>query len=146
MNGAARYIGLQVPFQIRVFPRRRPRNGIAGSCGNLIFSCLRNHHIVLHRGGTTVIPTNSESECPFLSATPAFTLFNLFYFFGCTHGIWKFLGQGWNLSHRCALCHSCNHAGSLPTVPGLRLTQVASRDRSWIMNPLRHSGNSMPVF
>ena len=29
------------------------------------------------------------------------------------HGIWKFLGQGWNLSHSCNLLHSCSSPGSL---------------------------------
>ena len=34
-------------------------------------------------------------------------------FFGCIHGIWKFLGQEVNLSHSCDLYHSCSNAGSL---------------------------------
>ena len=35
------------------------------------------------------------------------------FFVGHTHGIWKFLGQGLNLSHSVKLCHSCGNAGSL---------------------------------
>ena len=31
----------------------------------------------------------------------------------CSHGIWKFPGQGSNLSHSCDLCHSCSNTGSL---------------------------------
>ena len=34
-------------------------------------------------------------------------------FFGCTHGIWKFPGQGLNLSHSCNLWHSSGNAGPL---------------------------------
>ena len=32
-------------------------------------------------------------------------------FNGCTRDIWKFLGQGLNLSLSCDLCHSCSNAG-----------------------------------
>ena len=32
---------------------------------------------------------------------------------GCTHGIWKFLGQGSNPGCSCDLCHSCGNAISL---------------------------------
>ena len=35
-----------------------------------------------------------------------FILFHFISFFGNTHGIWKFLGQGLNLSRSCHLCHS----------------------------------------
>ena len=33
-------------------------------------------------------------------------VFFFFSLFLCTPGIWKFLGQGSNLSHNCSLCHS----------------------------------------
>ena len=36
--------------------------------------------------------------------------FYLFVYFGHTHGIWKFPGQGLYLSHSCNLCHSCGSA------------------------------------
>ena len=37
-----------------------------------------------------------------------------FFFFGCTCGIWKFVGQGPNLSHSCDdLCYNCGNTGSL---------------------------------
>ena len=39
-------IGVHVSFQIRVFSRYMPRDGIAESCGNFIFSFLRNY--ILH--------------------------------------------------------------------------------------------------
>ena len=36
-----------------------------------------------------------------------------FFFFTChTYSMWTFLGQGFNLSHSCDLCHSCGNAGS----------------------------------
>ena len=34
-------------------------------------------------------------------------------FINCIYGIWKFPGQGSNLSHSCSLCHSCGNTGSL---------------------------------
>ena len=36
-----------------------------------------------------------------------------FFFFSCTHGIWKFLGQGSNSGCSCNLSHSCSNARSL---------------------------------
>ena len=42
-----------------------------------------------------------------------FWKFFSFLFFGCTHNIWKFLGQGLNLSHSWDLCHDYGNARSL---------------------------------
>ena len=42
--------------------------------------------------------------------------FFFFNFFCHTHGIWKFLGQGLNLSPSCDLCHSCSNTGSFNTL------------------------------
>ena len=36
----------------------------------------------------------------------------LLLFNGCTHGIWKFLGQRLNLSLSCDLCYSCGNTRS----------------------------------
>ena len=36
-----------------------------------------------------------------------------FFFLGSTYGIWKFLGQGVNLSQRCDIHHSLSKARSL---------------------------------
>ena len=35
---------------------------------------------------------------------------------GCTCGIWRFLGQGLNLSHSCDLCRSCGNTRSFNPV------------------------------
>ena len=51
------------------------------------------------------------------------TFFFFFFFFMATPGVWKFLGQGLNLSCRCDLPHSCGCTESF--------------------NPLCHSRNSM---
>ena len=48
-----------------------------------------------------------NSELAFRIVLFAFSLFRH------TCGLWKFLGQGWNSSHTCDLCHSYSNAGSL---------------------------------
>ena len=48
---------------------------------------------------------------------PIFSLF-LLLFHGHTQGIWKFLGQGLNLSHSSDLPHSCSNAGSFKPLLG----------------------------
>lgn len=45
--------------------------------------------------------------------TPENSFIYLFLFFGGTHSIWKFLGQGLNLSGNWDLCHSYGNARSL---------------------------------
>ena len=45
-----------------------------------------------------------------------FKILKIVYDLGCS--IWKFLGQGSNLSHSWYLCHSCSSAGSLTPCTG----------------------------
>ena len=72
-----------------------------------------------------------------------------FCFYGCTHGIRKFLGQRLNLSHSCKLCHRCSNAR---TFNPLHQTgdQTCASVVTWaairFFNPLCHRGNSYKVF
>ena len=56
-------------------------------------------------------------------------MFLLFFFFGCTRGTWKFLGQGSQLSWSCDLCHSHRNAGSLTHYTGSGMRQHLHRDK-----------------
>ena len=70
---------------------------------------------------------------------------HLILFCGCTHDIWKFPGQGLNLSRTCNLCHSCSNAGSLNHRAGLGIKPTAPcnwRGCCWILNALCQSRNS----
>ena len=51
----------------------------------------------------------------------------VYFFFGCTHGIWMFPTRGLNLCHSCDLHHHCGNARSLTHCPG------------WGSNPCHHT-------
>ena len=63
-----------------------------------------------------------------------------FFFFCCTCLIWKFPGQGLNLSCSCDLCHSCGTCRSLTQFAGQGI------EPHWILSLLCHSGNSYFFF
>ena len=67
--------------------------------------------------------------------------FFFFFFFGLIHSIWKFLGQGSNLSGRCDLHHSCSNTRSLTHCTRLE-SELMLRQRPetlqrqcWILDP-----------
>ena len=83
--------------------------------GGTIFNFLRNCHTVpSHLHHFAFLPTVHEGS-NFSTSPPTLLVFCILFIhlFGYIVSIWKFLGQGSNLSHSCDLCHSCHNAGSL---------------------------------
>ena len=66
----------------------------------------------------------------------------IYIYFGHTHNIWKFPGQGWTLSCSCHLCHSCGNARSLTHFTGLEIKPMLPQKQCQILNRLGHSWNS----
>ena len=83
----------------------------------------------------------------FRTTLPGFGyLFIYLFIYGHPCGIWKFPGQGLNLSHRCDLCcHGGNARSFSPLRRGQGLNLHLCSDASCctqILNPLRPSGNA----
>ena len=76
--------------------------------------------------------------------TSVFFLF--FFFFGCTHGIWKFPDQGLNPSCSCNAHHSCGNAQSLTHCARPEIKPALLQRKHQILNPLCHSGNSPNII
>ena len=69
-----------------------------------------------------------------------------FFFYGHTHGIWKFLDQGFNLSHSCDLHRSCSNTGSFNLL-GWAEDSIRTSAATWAtaVRFLTHCTNCIPT-
>ena len=78
VNSAAMNTGAHVSFWIIVLPGYTPRNRVAGSYGNSIFSFLKNPHTVFQSGYTNLNFYQQNRRAPFFSHSPVFAICRLF--------------------------------------------------------------------
>ena len=81
-----------------------------------------------------------------LSLSLTHYIFILFIYFGCTHGIWLFQGQGSNPSCSCwpmPLLQQCQILNPLHRV---RIEPAPPQRQCWILNLLNHSGNFHYIY
>ena len=95
-------------------------------------------------GGEERFRQNKRALCQILyfPQNPLKSTWNFFSFYGNTQGIWKFLGQEFNLSLSCNLRHSCSSARSFNHYIGLGSNMQLHRNLtlySQILNPLSHN-------
>ena len=64
------------------------------------------------------------------------------FFFGCIHGIWKFLGQGLNPSCSCGIVCSYSNSGSLTKCVRPGLQPLLLQRQHWILNLLSHTAGT----
>ena len=74
----------------------------------------------------------------------SFFFFFFFPLFGCTCGIWKFLGQGLNLSLSCNLCQSCGNAWSLTHCAWPRIKPMPPRAKTRSLT--HHTSAGTPII
>ena len=72
VNSAAVNTGMRVSFQVMVFSRYAPRNGIPGWYSNSVFSFLRNLYTVLHSGSINLLSRQQWKGFLFSTFSSAF--------------------------------------------------------------------------
>ena len=70
----------------------------------------------------------------------------IFFFLGYTNDIWKFSGQGSNLSRSWDLHHSYGNVGSLTHCTGPGIKPMSLQRHRQILNLLCHSRNSQNMY
>ena len=79
VSSAATNIGVHVSLQIRIFSRYMPRNGIARSCGNSIFSFFKDLPYSFPQWlFRFTFPSGVEKRSLFSAPSPAFMVCGLF--------------------------------------------------------------------